>query len=865
MAVEVGRQDVQSCKVDYVDVDGVAAEFLSRVHKRNQQDLAWLQAQLPLPKHMEAFRTQLLSRLKADREKVVAASVQWQDRCEHQSTWINLSKLAGDAVFQGLYADALEMLSKWDALPFTIFDPFPDACDSEFPFAVVGPTFEFFRPSTLMQVYKIILIYANVLHRENRRLPVESFLMEMYASVQFCYDMDVPDAVAEHLRGCVLFAEVEPGQALKFLVPNVGYVFGAELKAGEPRCRGLDCSSFTGWATECGRPTTSLCALAWRVLNGKRPAIPEDVRATVALLVEKHEVVDLGKGDLRPGDLVVWKQEPGTGGHVMFVRQTLGDAEFLTLEVTFNLKAIGNHDVGFASRRLPVHCPKDPADGWYGFVLRPLRLDRIGLINDGIVEGSPLASPEMLPPPGDAPSEHGSGHAPSTDLVGEVLGNTQFEVVIPLAVYQFLLQLCRTSVLPATPVLAHEIGIPAAVYGLTIFTTPLARLLANNPCTFWSDEYGRAPVLRWAWGLNMGSILVGGLTTNMAVLATSRALLGFSQGASLVGTANVLSDISVPAERSRTMAFNRGAKFAGQCLGPLCGGLVAARWGARAVFFACLPVMALFGMLTYLIPETLAEEARDSPGSLWEKLQDSATNYGTLMSDTAMQSALLVQFLHAFSCLAMSQNIVPMLCIEHFHMTTFQLAMIYTAGSGATFLASQPSAMIADKYGRKVAVVSGMSVMAATACTFPFLRASWLVNVAYVPYSVAISLAMAGFTPYFADLYDYDAHARSHSLALQRNVLGLGEIVGSPLLGALAASHFGFACGLHSTLLLGSAVCFGLFARETITGTAGGTPRRGTPKVGEVGGVPRSLVSPRGHRSKNGLLYTKSPEAPPQN
>ena len=265
------------------------------------------------------------------------------------------------------------------------------------------------------------------------------------------------------------------------------------------------------------------------------------------------------------------------------------------------------------------------------------------------------------------------------------------------------------------------------------------------------------------------------------------------------------------------------------------------------------------------LEETLAEEARDSPGSLWEKLQDSATNYGTLMSDTAMQSALLVQFLHAFSCLAMSQNIVPMLCIEHFHMTTFQLAMIYTAGSGATFLASQPSAMIADKYGRKVAVVSGMSVMAATACTLPFLRASWLVNVAYVPYSVAISLAMAGFTPYFADLYDYDAHARSHSLALQRNVLDLGEIVGSPLLGALAASHFGFACGLHSTLLLGSAVCFGLFARETITGTAGGTPRRGTPKVGEVGGVPRSLVSPRGHRSKNGLLYTKSPEAPPQN
>ena len=787
MAVEVGRQDVQSCKVDYMDG-----------HKLNQQDLAWLQAQLLLPKHMEAFRTQLLSRLKADREKVVAASVQWQDRCEHQSTWINLSKLAGDAVFQGLYADALEMLSKWDALPFTIFDPFPDACDSEFPFAVVGPTFEFFRPSTLMQVYKIILIYANVIHRENRRLPVESFLMEMYASVQFCYDMDVPDAVAQHLRGCVLFAEVEPGQALKFLVPNVGYVFGAELKAGEPHCRGLDCSSFTGWATECGRPTTSLYALAWRVLNGKRPAIPEDVRATVALLVEKHEVVDLGKGDLRPGDLVVWKQEPGTGGHVMFVRQTLGDAEFLTLEVTFNLKAIGNHDVGFASRRLPVHCPKDPADGWYGFVLLPLRLDRIGLINDGIVEGSPLVSPEMLPPPGDAPSEHGSGHAPSTDLVGEVLGNTQFEVVIPLAVYTFLLQLCRTSV------------------------------------------------------------LVGGLTTNMAVLATSRALLGFSQEASLVGTANVLSDISAPAERSRTMAFNRGAMFAGQCLGPLCGGLVAARWGARAVFFACLPVMALFGMLTYLIPETLAEEARDSPGSLWEKLQDSATNYGTLMSDTAMQSALLVQFLHAFSCLAMSQNIVPMLCIEHFHMTTFQLAMIYTAGSGATFLASQPSAMIADKYGRKVAVVSGMSVMAATACTLPFLRASWLVNVAYVPYSVAISLAMAGFTPYFADLYDYDAHARSHSLALQRNVLDLGEIVGSPLLGALAASHFGFACGLHSTLLLGSAVCFGLFARETITGTAGGTPRRGTPKVGEVGGVPRSFVSPRGHRSGNGLLYTKS-------
>ena len=812
-AVEVGPHDAQFCHLDYVD--GVAAEFLSRVRKRNQQDIAWLQAQLPLPKDIKEFRTQLLSRLAADRGKVVAASVQCQYDCEHQSTWINLSKLAGDAVFQGFYADALEMLSKWDDLPFTIFDPFPVACDSEFPFAVLGPSFEFFRPSTLMQVYKIMLIYANVIHRENRRLPDESFLMEMYANVQFCYDMGVPDAVAEQLTGCVLFAQVEPGQALKFLIPNVGYVSGAELKAREPRCRGLDCSSFAGWATECGRPTTALYALAWRVLKGKNPAIPDDVRTTVALLVEKHEVVDLTKANIRPGDLVVWKQERGTGGHVMFVRQTLLDTEFLTFEVTFNLKAAGNHDVGFISRQLPVYCPKDPGDGWYGFVLRPLCLDRIGLINEGISNGQPLVSPGV--PPGDAPSQHGSGQISSSHLVGAILGNTQFEVVIPLAVYTFLLQLCRTAVLPATPVLASETGISAAVYGLTIFTTPLARLFANNPCTFWSDEYGRAPMLRIAWGINMGSILVGGLATNMPVLAASRALLGFSQGASLVGTANMLSDISVPSDRSRTFAFNRGAMFAGQCLGPLCGGLIAAKWGARMVFFACLPFMAVFGILTFLIPESLAEEAPASHGSLCEKLQDSAKNYGILVSDTAMQSALLVQFLHAFSGLAMSQNIVPMLCVQRFHMTTSQLALIYTAGSGATFLASQPSAMIADRYGRKVTVVSGMSIMSAVACTLPFLRTPLLVNLVYVPYSVGISLAMAGFTPYFADLYDHDPRARSHSLALQRNVLDLGEIVGSPLLGALAAFHFKFACGLHSSLLLGSALCFGLYAKETIT------------------------------------------------
>ena len=394
---------------------------------------------------------------------------------------------------------------------------------------------------------------------------------------------------------------------------------------------------------------------------------------------------------------------------------------------------------------------------------------------------------------------------------------TQRQVVLSIAAYSVLIYFVEGLSITCAPFLAASIGIPTSLYAVSIATMPLVRLLATWPTTFMANLHGRTPVLRAATATSMAVVPLMGFSMSLLYFAALKGLMGLGDAAAQVCLPFMLSDVSVPGNRSRTFAVFQVSRCVGQGIGPVTGGFLAAKFGPRAVFFGTAPVLGLAALLAWLLPETLPEQAR-AKADCCEQVRELADGACAVGSDRGMQFALLVQFIETVVSKAMAFVIVPHVCLQRLHMGPSQLGILYTVGSVTRMLCAMPSSFLSDKLGRKTAVTAGLILEASMIAAMPLWRSGWQMILAFIPYSVAGTLNNAGFDPYFADLNNDDTKARDQALALQRNVLDVGEIVGGPVLGALASSHASsWLFKINPILLLFSGLSFACLARETTT------------------------------------------------
>merc|ERR1719447_1648047 len=101
------------------------------------------------------------------------------------------------------------------------------------------------------------------------KLMREQFHLNILANTQYVYPIEVPSMIDSFLSECVLYRVSKTANVM--IIPNCGYVFGGILQAEAPYVRGLDCTSFVGWISGCGRPLTFLYEVAWNLKMGKPP------------------------------------------------------------------------------------------------------------------------------------------------------------------------------------------------------------------------------------------------------------------------------------------------------------------------------------------------------------------------------------------------------------------------------------------------------------------------------------------------------------------------------------------------------------------------------------------------------------------
>ncbi|GES28083.1 MFS transporter [Streptomyces angustmyceticus] len=144
-----------------------------------------------------------------------------------------------------------------------------------------------------------------------------------------------------------------------------------------------------------------------------------------------------------------------------------------------------------------------------------------------------------------------------------------------------------------------------AVYALGVITV---LLLAGN----FSDEAGRRPVLFCALGLSAASALCFIFEGGLPMLLLGRVLSGFAAGLfSGAATAAVL-ELAKPGQEARAGFAATASNMGGLGCGPLLSGLLAqyAPWPLTLPFLVHLALVAVAGVATWLLPETVGHPHR---------------------------------------------------------------------------------------------------------------------------------------------------------------------------------------------------------------------------------------------------------------
>ncbi|KAK4251773.1 major facilitator superfamily domain-containing protein [Corynascus novoguineensis] len=180
-------------------------------------------------------------------------------------------------------------------------------------------------------------------------------------------------------------------------------------------------------------------------------------------------------------------------------------------------------------------------------------------------------------------------------------------MVALLSFCSFLSPVSSTSVLAATPEVAHEyntdgtvINVVNAVYMLTMGLSPVVW----GPM---SEVYGRRRVNQVTAVLFFGCSIGTALAPNLAAFFVFRVLTAFEGTAFILVGSACIGDVYRPTERATALGWFLSGTLIGPAFGPFIGGIIVTYASWRVIFWLQTALSGLAALFTFtpLLPETI--------------------------------------------------------------------------------------------------------------------------------------------------------------------------------------------------------------------------------------------------------------------
>jgi MFS family permease len=370
-----------------------------------------------------------------------------------------------------------------------------------------------------------------------------------------------------------------------------------------------------------------------------------------------------------------------------------------------------------------------------------------------------------------------------------------------------IVMLGQGMISPVLPLFAESFGVELAMVGVALSAFAFARLVLNIPLGVATDRWGRRPLLVIGPMVVAAGMLGSALSPSIVMLIVWRFVAGAGSAMYMTAALVYLSDISTPANRARYLAANQAALRLGVSIGPIVGGLMSERFGLRApfLFVAVSAVLAsVHGMIR--LQETRPRELRSrraGPGT-----------WGPLLRSAPFLAVAAVSLAVFLTRSTTRLTLLPLQADSDFGMSPGQIGLVLSAMAGVNLLLLGPAAWLADRFGRRVAIIPSLAGTCVALVLFALADdvGSFLLAAGVLAFVTSISgPATAAFV---ADITTDDQRGRAFGIF--RTAGDLGFLAGPPLLGAVAdAGGYGAAYLINGAVVLAIVLGFIFWGRAT--------------------------------------------------
>jgi DHA1 family multidrug resistance protein-like MFS transporter len=398
-----------------------------------------------------------------------------------------------------------------------------------------------------------------------------------------------------------------------------------------------------------------------------------------------------------------------------------------------------------------------------------------------------------------------------------VMSPLERRALLWMCVIIFVNQLGFGAIVPVLPLYAESFEVSVSAIGATVAIFGLSRMLAAVPSGRLADRLGRRHALALGGALSVAGNLWSAWASGFIEFLLARFVAGAGAGMVVTIGAVVLADISTPERRGRMMSLYQGCFLFAVGIGPLPGGLLAEHYGLAFPFLANAVAAALVGLISWgLIPETrghgLSSQTRAEPALPF------AQQIRLMMGKLGFMLVCLTGFMHAAVRTGGLFSIVPLLASSKLSLGAGQIGGAMAVGSVCGLLATYPSGMISDRYGRKPLIVVAALMTGVAFMGFWLASGYATFMTASIVWGVASAVTGAAPTAYAADSAPEGMNAAA--ISTYRALSDIGYVVGPIGLGLLAdlagATVALSVCAAGITLM---ALAFARWAPESYRGT----------------------------------------------
>lgn len=332
-----------------------------------------------------------------------------------------------------------------------------------------------------------------------------------------------------------------------------------------------------------------------------------------------------------------------------------------------------------------------------------------------------------------------------------------------------------SSVMPALPLMARELGIPLASVGLVLTAFTLPGIVLAPVAGVLADRLGRKRVLLPAMAL----FIMGGaacfFARDLSTLLACRFVQGFGAAPLGVLYTTLIGDLYEGNDRVRAMGYNAGVLSLGTAIFPAVGGLLA-ELGWNVPFLLPLAVLPL--MLAAARLRLPASRATQTLGDYFR------STLGIVLSPRALVlfGLSLLTFVQLYGPMV---TFFPVLADTRFHAAPSRIGAIFAVSSLGTAMIASQLGRLSERFPARWLIMLSHVLYAVAMLMLPLMPGLWWLLGPVVCFGMAQGLNLPNLSTMMTSLAP--TQQRAAIMAVNGTLLRLGQTIAPLLFGLLYA------------------------------------------------------------------------------